>query len=217
MHRNCGGTNMKAIITFALAWILCSALVTAQPGRDPKSKEGEPSTTIPSSPSASIPPLPQTYQIGIEDVLRVSVWREPELTVSVPVRTDGKISIPLLNDVQAAGLTPLELSMSITQGLKRYLDDPRVTVVVTQMRAHKVYMLGEVMHHGPLALTPDMTIMQALATCGLTPFANTKKIYILRVVNGTQQKFPVNYKQMIKGKAVEQNIVLKPDDTIVVP
>jgi len=207
---------MKAAIAFALVLLLGSAPVGAQPWHDPKGKDGEPSTTS-SSAGISLPPLPQTYMIGIEDVLRVSVWREPELTVSVPVRTDGKISLPLLNDVQAAGLTPLELSLSITQGLKRYLDDPRVTVLVSQMKAQKVYMLGEVLHHGPLALTPDMTVLQALATSGLSPFANTKKIYVLRLVNGTQQKFPVNYKQMVKGKAVDQNIVLKPDDTIVVP
>lgn len=207
---------MKSAIKFVLVLWLGSVPVRAQPGHDPKSKEVAASTSSPSI-AASIPPLPQTYQIGIEDVLRVSVWKEPELTATVPVRTDGKISIPLLNDVQAAGLTPLELGISITQGLRHYIDDPRVTVVVSQMKAHKVYMLGEVMHHGPLALTPDMTVMQALATCGLSSFANTKKIYVLRLVNGTQQKFRVNYKEMLKGKAVEQNIVLKPDDTVVVP
>lgn len=206
---------MKATKAFVLALMLGSLRMGAQPLPDPKSKEAD--TSASSSAAISTPPLSQTYQIGIEDVLRVSVWREPELTVSVPVRTDGKISLPLLNDVQAVGLTPTELSLSITQGLKRYLDDPRVTVIVSQMRAHKVYMLGEVSHHGPLALTPDMTVMQALATSGLSPFANTKKIYVLRLVNGAQQKFRVNYKQMVKGKAVEQNIVLKPDDTIVVP
>ena len=206
---------MKPSKAFALVLLLGSLPMGAQPLPDPKSKEAD--TSASSSAAISIPPLPQTYQIGIEDVLRVSVWREPELTVTVPVRTDGKISLPLLNDVQAVGLTPMELSLSITQGLKRYLDDPRVTIVVSQMRAHKVYMMGEVGHHGPLALTPDMTVLQALATAGLSPFANTKKIYVLRVVNGTQHKFPVNYKQLIKGKAVEQNIVLKPDDTIFVP
>jgi polysaccharide export outer membrane protein len=205
---------MKVTGAFVLALLFGSLSMWAQLLHDPKLKGSD---TPASSADISIPPLPQTYQIEIEDILRVSVWREPELTISVPVRTDGKISLPLLNDVQAAGLTPLELGVSITQGLKRYLDDPRVTVVVSQMKSRKVYMLGEVMHHGPLALTPDMTVLQALATSGLSPFANTKKIYVLRLVNGAQQKFPVNYKDMVKGKAVEQNIVLKPDDTIVVP
>jgi polysaccharide export outer membrane protein len=166
---------------------------------------------------APVPVDPNTYVIGAEDALHVAVWKEAELTATVPVRPDGMISLPLLNDVQAAGLTPMQLAASITEKLKKYVSDPRVTVVVTAMNSRRVYILGEVMHTGPMALTPNMTILQALAQAGFSQFANTKGIYVLRVENGKQQKLPFNYKQVIKGESMDQNIVLKPGDTVVVP
>jgi polysaccharide export outer membrane protein len=135
--------------------------------------------------------------------------------VTLPVRPDGQISMPLLNDVQAAGLTPMQLAASLTEKLKKYVTDPRVTVVVTAMNSQRIYVLGEVLHSGAMPLTPNMTVLQALATAGFTQFANTKGIYILRAEAGKQQKIPVNYKQLIKGNA--PNISLKPADTIVVP
>ncbi|HVO63698.1 MAG TPA: polysaccharide biosynthesis/export family protein [Terriglobales bacterium] len=156
-----------------------------------------------------------TYVIGPEDTLHIAVWKEPDLTATLPVRSDGKISMPLLNDVQAAGLTPMQLGDSITEKLKKYVTDPRVTVVVTGMNSQRIYVLGEVLHSGAMTLTPNMTVLQALATAGFTQFANTKGIYVLRNDNGKQNKIPVNYKQLIKGNA--QNVSLKPGDTIVVP
>jgi polysaccharide export outer membrane protein len=156
-----------------------------------------------------------TYVIGPEDTLHVAVWKEPDLTATLPVRPDGKISMPLLNDVQAAGLTPMQLADSITEKLKKYVTDPRVTVVVTAMNSQRIYVLGEVLHSGAMPLTPNMTVLQALATAGFTQFANTKGIYVLRQENSKQQKIPVNYKQLIKGNA--PNVTLKPGDTIVVP
>ena len=157
------------------------------------------------------------YVIGADDNLHISVWKEPELTNTLPVRPDGKISMPLLDDVQAAGLTPMQLASSLTEKLKKYLADPRVTVVVTQMNSQRIYVLGEVLHTGAMPLLPNMTVLQALATAGFTQFANTKGIYILRTANGKQQKLPFNYKQVVKGDDVAQNISLKPGDTIVVP
>jgi polysaccharide biosynthesis/export protein len=157
------------------------------------------------------------YVIGADDNLHISVWKEQELTNSLPVRPDGKISMPLLNDVQAAGLTPMQLAASLTEKLKKYLADPRVTVVVTQMNSQRIYVLGEVLHTGAVPLLPNMTVLQALATAGFTQFANTKSIYILRTVDGKQQKLPFNYKQVVKGDDMAQNISLKPGDTIVVP
>lgn len=156
-----------------------------------------------------------TYVIGPEDTLHVAVWKEPDLTATLPVRPDGKISMPLLNDVQAAGLTPMQLAGSISEKLKKYVTDPRVTIVVTAMNSQRIYVLGEVLHTGAMALTPNMTVLQALATAGFTQFANTKGIYVLRQEGGKQSKIPVNYKQLIKGNA--PNISLKPGDTIVVP
>jgi len=157
------------------------------------------------------------YEIGPNDVLHIAVWKEPDLTTTVPVRSDGMISVPLLNDVLAAGLTPMQLAALLTQELRKYVAAPRVTVVVTQTNSHRIYVIGEVLHTGPLSLLADMTVLQALATAGFTQFANTKKIYILRAENGQELKIPFNYKQVVRGEAMSQNILLKPGDTIVVP
>jgi len=139
------------------------------------------------------------------------------MTVTLPVRPDGKISMPLLDDVQAAGLTPMQLAASIKEKLKKYIADPRVTVVVTAMNSQRIYVLGEVTHTGSMALLPHMTVLQALSSAGFTQFANLKGIYLLRTENGQQTKIRFNYKDVVKGKDTEQNIQLKPGDTIVVP
>jgi len=157
------------------------------------------------------------YVIGPEDVLHIAVWREPDLTATLPVRPDGKISLPLLNDVQASGLTPQQLADSLTEKLKKYVADPRVTVVVTQINSKRVYMVGEVFHPGPMPLIANMTVLQALSSAGLNQFANTKRIYVLRTENGKQQKLPVNYRKLVKGEQIEQNYLLQPGDEIVVP
>ncbi|HEX9110779.1 MAG TPA: polysaccharide biosynthesis/export family protein [Terriglobales bacterium] len=157
------------------------------------------------------------YVIGPEDVLHIAVWKEAELTATLPVRPDGKISLPLLNDVQAAGFTPIQLGESVTDKLKKYVADPHVTVVVTQINSKRIYMVGEVAHTGPMSMLPNMTALQALSSAGLTQFANTKRIYVLRMENGRQQKMPVNYRKLVKGEQMEQNYLLRPGDTIVVP
>ena len=158
-----------------------------------------------------------SYVIGPDDMLHVSVWKEPDLTNTMPVRADGMISLPLINDVQAAGLTPMQLAASISDKLKKYITDPHVTVEVTQMNSQRVYITGEVQHPGAMNLTPNMTVLQALASAGFTQFANTKGIYVLRTDAGKQQKIPVNYKKLVKGENMEQNLALKPGDTIVIP
>jgi polysaccharide biosynthesis/export protein len=158
-----------------------------------------------------------TYVIGADDTLHVDVWKEPDLTATLPVRSDGMISLPLLNDVQAAGLTPMQLAASITEKLKKYLSDPRVTVVVTQMNSQRIFVTGEVLHTGAMPLLPNMNVLQALSAAGFTQFANTKGIYILRTENGKQVKIPVNYRQLLKGEKIDQMIMMKPRDTIVVP
>jgi polysaccharide export outer membrane protein len=157
-----------------------------------------------------------TYVIGPDDTLYISVWKEPDLTETLPVRADGKISMPLLNDVQAAGLTPMQLGAALTDKLKKYVSDPHVTIVVTQMNSQRVYVTGEVLHPGAMNLTPNMTVLQALSSAGFTQFANTKGIYVLRNEHGNETKLAVNYKKLIKGEG-GQNIALKPGDTIVVP
>jgi len=158
------------------------------------------------------------YIIGPQDVLDISVWKEAELTRSVPVRPDGKISLPLLNDVRAAGLTPNQLAAQITASLKRFVTDPQVTVIVTQINSQRIYILGEVSRTGAYPLLPDMTILQALSSAGgFTQFANKKKIYMLRTENGKQVKYPFDYKAVIDGKRPDMDLVLKAGDTIVVP
>jgi len=156
--------------------------------------------------------------IGSEDVLDISVWKEPDLSRTVPVRPDGKISLPLLNDVQAAGLTPPQLATAITTSLNKFVTSPQVTVIVTQINSQRVYLLGEVARPGAYTLIPGMTILQALSNAGgFSSYANPKKIYLLRQENGKQQKLFFNYKEVIEGKRTDQNVLLKTGDTIVVP
>ncbi|HXY13198.1 MAG TPA: polysaccharide biosynthesis/export family protein [Terriglobales bacterium] len=158
------------------------------------------------------------YSIAPEDVLIIDVWKEPEISRTVPVRRDGKISLPLLNDLQAAGLTPTQLGSEITEKLRANIIHPQVTVIVAQMSSLRIYILGQVTRGGAYPLVPDMTVMQALSIAGgFTPFANLKKIYVMRAENGTDKIFPVNYREVIRGRQMEQNIRLKPGDTIVVP
>ena len=159
-----------------------------------------------------------TYKIGTEDVLTINVWKEPDLSRTIPVRPDGKISLPLLNDVQAQGLTPLQLAASIRDGLKKFMSEPEVTVIVSAVNSRKVYVIGEVTKPGPVPLLSGMTVLQALANSGnFTQFANTKGIYILRTENGKKVKYPFNYKAVVKGNNPEQDLELKAGDTIVVP
>jgi polysaccharide export outer membrane protein len=184
--------------------------------QDAKAKPGPPPCTTGCG-QAAPPSNSPDYIIGSEDTLHVSVWKEPDLTATLPVRPDGKISLPLLNDVQASGLTPMQLAADLTNRLKKYVSDPQVTVVVTQMNSQKVFLLGEVLHTGPIPLSPNMTVLQVLSAAGFSQFANTKGIYVLRTENGKQDKLPFNYKAVVKGEHMEQNILLKPGDTVVVP
>jgi polysaccharide biosynthesis/export protein len=220
-----GSKNMKSTWLSALgALILISNLAMAQ---DPPTQPAESSAPTSAAPGNSVPAITTnavannqagpTYVIGPDDTLHIAVWKEADFTATVPVRPDGKISLPLLNDVQAAGLTPQQLADSITQKLKKYVDDPRVTVVVAAINSKRVYMVGEVARSGALSMLPNMTVLQALSSAGLNQFAKTKGIYILRIENGKQEKLPVNYRKLVKGQRMEQNYLLQPGDTIVVP
>jgi len=158
------------------------------------------------------------YVLGSDDQLHITVWNETNLTETVPVRPDGKISLPLLNDVQAAGLTPAQLSNVITEGLKKFINSPQVTVTVNEINSRRVYVTGEVARAGAFPLLPSMTVLQALSSSGgFTQFAKTKAIYVLRVEDGKQVKHPFNYKEVVAGRKQEENIALQPGDVIVVP
>ena len=207
-----------------VAAILSSALNCHAQDKAPVDRPSLPETSAPPSsgiakaaaPDAANAPA-DSYVIGASDMIAVTVFKEPTLSGTLLVRPDGMISMPLLGDVKASGKTPLELADEIADKLKKYIQDPNVTVVLNQNNSKIVYMMGEVGKTGPVAMTPGMTLLQAVATAGgLTPYANSKKIYILRTVDGKHEKVPVHYKAALKGDS-SLNLILKPGDTIVVP
>ena len=202
----------------AAALLLPLAGLCAQEKTNPK--ESKPPASATAEPSAAVKAATDdpAYVIGAEDQLNISVWNEPNITRTVPVRPDGKISLPLINDVQAAELTPMQLALSITEKLKKFIAEPQVTVIVTGINSRRFYIVGEMNRAGAFPLLPNMTVLQALSSAGgFTQFAKQKSIYVLRILDGKSIKFPFNYKEVIKGSHPEQNIVLKPGDTIVVP
>jgi polysaccharide biosynthesis/export protein len=205
----------KAIRLACMAMLACYAISAwAQDGMANKPDVGSKGDVAEAKPASA---NSSDYVLGADDQLHITVWKESDFTVTLPVRPDGKISLPLINDIQAAGLTPMQLRDSITEKLKKYIADPRVTVVVTAMNSRRVFVSGEVVHTGAIPLLPNMTMLQVLAAAGFTQFANLKNIYVLRMENGKQVKLPFNYREVIKGNHPEQNIQLKPGDTVVVP
>ena len=200
---------MRAVLCAAIGTMLATGGLQAQEAAKSAPAQPRPATQAAATTDAS-------YKIGPQDVLRVDVWKETEISRSVPVRPDGKISLPLLNDVQAAGLTAMELANTISEGLKKFINNPQVTVTVAEINSRRVYVTGEVTRPGAYPLLPNMTALQALTSAGgFTQFSNPKKIYVLRNENGKQVKHPFNYKSVLDGK--QDDIPLLPGDTIVVP
>jgi len=200
-------SGMLIIVAFFVPTLFCLAQ-----GNKPENPAAAKSVALPVADAASA----DSYRIGPSDVITVTVWKEPALSGNLLVRPDGMISMSLLGDVQASGMTPLQLANQIAAKLKKYIQDPNVSVVLTQINSKKVFLLGEVQKRGPVDMTPGMTVLQAIASAGgLTDFADTKKIYILRDEAGTHQKIPVRYKEALKGNS-ELNLALKSGDTIVV-
>jgi len=160
-----------------------------------------------------------TYVIGADDVLSINVWKDAEVSRTVPVRSDGKISLPLAGEVQASGETPLQLEKALTAKLQGFISEPEVTVIVTEIRSQKFNILGQVSKPGTYPLTNASTVLDAIAIAGgFRDFAKQKSIYVLRQnPDGGQSRLPFNYKEVIKGKNSTQNIKLQPRDTIVVP
>ncbi|HEX5042881.1 MAG TPA: polysaccharide biosynthesis/export family protein [Candidatus Polarisedimenticolaceae bacterium] len=162
-------------------------------------------------------PASADYLIGVEDVLSVSVWKEAELSKNVNVRPDGKITVPLVGDLQASGKTPGQLSAAIAEGLARYVNEPLVTVTVEQINSFKIYLIGEVGKQGELALKRRMRLLQAIAMAGgLSPYAS-KKIVVAREEGGREVRTEIDYRKLVSGERSELNIELKPGDTIIVP
>jgi polysaccharide export outer membrane protein len=158
------------------------------------------------------------YTIGEQDVLDIDVWREKELSGQVVVRPDGRITVPLVNEIYVVGMTPLQLQTLLADKLQPFVTTPQVTVAVHEINSRKVYLIGQVAHEGVFHINSTTTISQIIAEAGgLHPYAKRNKIYVLRNVLGKQVRFPFNYDAVIKGKANSQDLVLKPGDKIVVP
>ena len=189
-----------------IAWlcVLTGVLACARPAAPPP-VEQKPGERVP-------------YVVGIPDVLRISVWKNPELTVDVPVRNDGKISVPLLDDIQAEGLTPGELKEVIAEQLSEFITTPDVTVIVLQANSHMVTVVGEVARSGTIPLTREMRVLDAVASVGgFTTWSNKSDIRILRPTPDEIVSYRFNYGAYVAGKAPDSNLLLEPGDTIVVP
>jgi len=167
---------------------------------------------------ATVPPPPPDYVIGPDDVLQVMFWRVPENSAEVVVRPDGMISLPMLNEIKASGLTPDQLREKVTTEAKRYIVDPEVSVIVRTINSRKVFITGQVIRPGAYPLGAPTTVLQLIALAGgFGEFAKQKNISIMRVVDGKPTIYRFNYKEVTAGKNLTQNILLKPGDTIIVP
>jgi len=219
-------SRVESLTVVLLKWVLLLGVVTSvgmaqDAGNRAAANAAKPASAaapdnVPKSPSGV---RPDSYVIGAEDVITVFVWKEPDMSKSVPVRPDGMISLPLIGEIKAAGNTPVQLQDILAEAMKKMISDPQVTVVVEKIGSLNFNIVGEVGHPGYFPLTRRMTVLDAIAMAGgFKDFAKTKKIYVLRTAaNGTQERLPFNYKQVIKGENPQQNIELQPRDTIVVP
>jgi polysaccharide export outer membrane protein len=190
--------------------------------------QGEKASTTPADNSASGSNQPATdtakphddsFVIGNDDMLAINVWKEPDISRSIPVRSDGKISLPLVGEVQAAGQTPLKLEQDIASRLKNFISEPEVTVMVQQINSQKFNILGQVVRPGSYVIANSVTVLDAIALAGgFRDFAKQKAIYVLRQgPDGADARLPFNYKDVIQGKNTAQNVKLQPRDTIIVP
>jgi polysaccharide biosynthesis/export protein len=209
----------KTILMFSIAapgWIWAQDAQPANPNADAPVTVA--STAQPVAGEAS-KAHDDSFVIGANDVLAINVWKEPDVSRSVPVRSDGKISLPLAGEIQASGLTPLKLEQDIASKLQSYISEPEVTVIVQQINSQKFNILGMVSKPGSYSLTNSSTVLDAIAAAGgFRDFAKQKSIYVLRhQPNGSEARLPFNYKDVVKGKNPDQNVKLQPNDTIVIP
>jgi polysaccharide export outer membrane protein len=218
-----GGVRRSLLACFLFAIAFCGGIQGSAAAA--QQDDGTTPATNPANPPAEPAPASgstrpdATYMIGADDVLAINVWKENEITRSVPVRSDGRISLPLIGDVQAAGRTPMQLEQDIAEKLKGYITDPQVTVIVQQINSQKFNILGQVGRPGSFPLTAGTTIVDAIAIAGgFRDFAKKKGVYLLRQgPTGNQERYNFNYERFIKGKDTAQNIKVQPHDTIVVP
>jgi len=201
-----------AVLHVMIVAVLCMASVPAGAQQAPSGLADTPpaGTSIASS-------LPPKCVIGVGDVLGITFWREQALSGDVVVRPDGKISLPLLNDVQAAGFTPEQLSQALAVAAVKFVDEPDVAVIVKEIRSRKVFLVGQVATPGMVPLTGDMNVLQLIAVGGgLLEYADRKDIVVIRTANRQEMRFKFNYDDVLNGKNRKQNILLQPGDTVVV-
>jgi len=211
--------HKKATVLFAIVLSFSGGLAAQAGAANSNTAVPTQPTAMSQSASPATKPHDDTFIIGADDVLAVNVWKEPDISRSVPVRSDGMISLPLAGELQASGQTPHQLEIAIAAKLKSYISEPEVTVIVQEIRSQKFNILGQVARPGSYPLTNASTVLDAIALAGgFRDFAKQKNIYILRQnPDGGQSRLPFNYKEVIKGKDAGQNIKLQPRDTIVIP
>jgi polysaccharide export outer membrane protein len=209
------------VIGFVASATVVTCAAQSGQAQQPQATTGATKTSAPPAAVVAAPgvTLPPEYVIGADDVLSIVFWRDKELSTDVSVRPDGNISIPLINDVRAAGLTPAQLKDKIVDESKKYVEDPNVTVVVKSINSRKVFITGEVRKPGPYPLTGPTTILQLISIAGgLADYAKTEKITVVRMEsNGKPVSYRFNYKEVTDQKKLAQNIELKPGDTVIVP
>lgn len=215
-------TNLKILRLAVVSFSLASAVLIGQDtsGESTPAPDARTEQPAPDAPaSAGIKAHDNSFVIGNDDVLAINVWKEPDISRSIPVRSDGKISLPLVGEVQATGETPLKLEQDIAAKLKNYIGEPEVTVIVQQINSQKFNILGQVTRPGSYPINNSATVLDAIAQAGgFRDFAKQKNIYILRQnADGSEVRLPFNYKQVVKGQNPAQNIKLQPRDTVVVP
>jgi polysaccharide export outer membrane protein len=203
-------------------FVIALALVAATGAPAARAQQALPAANMPAegkpAPTQSVP-LPSDYVIGPEDMLQITVWKNESLSRALPVRPDGKISLPLLHDVQAAGLTPMQLQEKLATALGEFMPNPEVSVTVTDVRSYRVSVLGEVQRPGVLQLRSTTTVLEAIALAGgFRDFASPGKIVILRKNgDGQTEKIPFNYNRVVKDNRADGNVNLKSGDVVVVP
>ena len=234
MTANCRSKNIGDALAFVgtlvcVISIACELPAFAQ-APPPATQQPPPVAPAPAPPQKAVAPapaavtsapdlvIPRNYVIGTDDLLAVVYWRDKEMSTDARVRPDGRISIPLINEVMAAGLTPEELQKKITEESKRFMEDASITVVVREILSLRVFITGEVNKPGPYPITSTTTVMQLISMAGgLREYANAKNIMIMRKEGEKQTSFKFNYKEVAAGKNLKQNVDLKPGDTVVVP
>lgn len=202
----------KTRIVMLLVFVI--VMLAVQAGAQTSSE----SSSATSSASSPDKPHDDSFVIGNDDVLAINVWKEPDISRSIPVRSDGKISLPLVGEVQAAGLTPLKLEKDIAEKLKNFISEPEVTVMVQQVNSQKFNILGQVTKPGSYVIANSPTVLDAIALAGgFRDFAKKKSIYVLRHSASGESRLAFNYKEVSQGKNMAQNVKLQPGDTIIVP